>query len=315
MVHLIQFTKRYGNQTAVENVELFIPEGEVFGLIGPNGAGKTTVFNFLATLLPPTSGGGRICGYDVVRYYSEVRQLVGFMPDHFGVYPGMLVEQFLRFFGKAHGLSGRESGVVIDDILQLVDLSDVRSAPVNTLSRGMRQRLCLGRALIHNPRVLILDEPASGLDPRARREMRDLIRALAGMGKTILISSHILSELGDVCSSIGFLDHGRLIKTGTLDEILKAVRPHRVFLVEWIGASEPVMEALQNQAMIRNITEPAPTSRGTMRAGFQIKAGNETIAAIQSDIVRRGGQLIQFDEQEVDLEEAFIQVTDHHGLT
>lgn len=313
MVHLIQFTKRYGSQVAADCVELFVPEGEVFGLIGHNGAGKTTIFNFLATLLPPTSGGGRVCGYDVVRFYREVRQLVGFMPDHFGVYPGMVVEQFLRFFAKAHGLSRSETGVVIDDILQLVDLAAVRAAPVDTLSRGMRQRLCLGRALIHNPRVLILDEPASGLDPRARREMRDLIRTLAGMGKTILISSHILSELGDVCTSIGFLNRGHLVQTGTLEEILGAVRPHRVFLVEWVGPAEPILEALNNQPAVRNVVEPTPTARGTFQTGFQLEADNATVAAIHSDMVRRGGQIVQFDEQEVDLEEAFLQVTDSYG--
>ena len=309
MIHLTQFTRRFGKHVAVDGVTLFIPEKQIFGLIGPNGAGKTTIFRFLATLLAPTSGGGRICGYDVVRHYRIVRQLLGFMPDSFGVYPGMRVDEFLAFFAQAHGIAGAERRRLVGDILDLVDLGAVRARQVETLSRGMRQRLCLGRALLHNPRVLILDEPAAGLDPRARREVQELIRTLAELGKTILISSHILAELGDICTSVGFLDQGHLVRAGKLDDVLAAVRPHRVFRVELVGAAEPAQEALRARADVLRQSAPSASPRGRTVIQFEARAGDEEIAALHADMLRRGARLVLFEEQQADLEEAFLKIT------
>jgi len=210
LIELHGLTKRYGNLTAVDDLTLTIEEGAVFGFIGPNGAGKTTTMRILTTLLRPTSGTARIAGHSVTDDPRAVRRAIGYMPDFFGVYEDMKVWEYLDFFAACYDIPAARRAGMIDDLLALVDLGPKRDAFVDTLSRGMKQRLCLARTLTHDPRVLILDEPASGLDPRARIEMRELLRALQDMGKTIFFSSHILSEVADICTSIGIIEHGRL---------------------------------------------------------------------------------------------------------
>ncbi|HMF36472.1 MAG TPA: ABC transporter ATP-binding protein, partial [Isosphaeraceae bacterium] len=210
MIEVVNFTKRYGDFVAVDDLSFSIGKGEIFGFIGPNGAGKSTTIRFLATLLRPTSGEGRICGHSVTADPMAVRRVIGFMPDDFGVYDGMKVWEFLDFFAVAYEIPRVSRKKIIGEVLELLDLTHKKDDYVNGLSKGMKQRLCLAKTLVHDPPVLILDEPASGLDPRARLEMKALLGELRRMGKTILISSHILSELADFCTSIGIIERGKL---------------------------------------------------------------------------------------------------------
>ena len=219
MIEVSHFTKRYGEFVAVDDLSFAIGAGEIFGFIGPNGAGKSTTIRFLATLLRPTSGEGRIAGHSVVGDPMAVRRVIGFMPDDFGVYDGMKVWEFLDFFAVAYQIPRTQRRQIIGQVLELLDLTHKRDDYVNGLSKGMKQRLCLAKTLVHDPPVLILDEPASGLDPRARLEMKALLTELKGMGKTILVSSHILSELADFCTSIGIIERGKLLAAGSIQEI------------------------------------------------------------------------------------------------
>ncbi|HEV3120291.1 MAG TPA: ABC transporter ATP-binding protein, partial [Isosphaeraceae bacterium] len=237
MIEVIHFTKRYGEFVAVDDLTFQIGKGEIFGFIGPNGAGKSTTIRFLATLLRPTSGEGRICGHSVVSDPMAVRRVIGFMPDDFGVYDGMKVWEFLDFFAVAYAIPRAHRRKVIGQVLELLDLTHKRDDYVNGLSKGMKQRLCLAKTLVHDPPVLILDEPAAGLDPRARLEMKALLTELKGMGKTILVSSHILSELADFCTSIGIIERGKLLVAGSIQEIQRQLRAHRVLRVHVLDQS------------------------------------------------------------------------------
>ena len=228
MIEVINFTKRYGDFVAVDNLSFAIGKGEIFGFIGPNGAGKSTTIRFLATLLRPTSGEGRVAGFSVTTEPMSVRRVIGFMPDDFGVYDGMKVWEFLDFFAVAYEIPRSYRKKIIGEVLDLLDLTHKRDDYVNGLSKGMKQRLCLAKTLVHDPPVLILDEPASGLDPRARLEMKALLNELKQMGKTILISSHILSELADFCTSIGIIERGKMLAAGNIQEIQAQIRSHRV---------------------------------------------------------------------------------------
>jgi ABC-2 type transport system ATP-binding protein len=220
-------TRKYGKLTAVDDLNLQVATGALYGLIGPNGAGKTTSLRMLAGLLEPSSGeiimNGRVANHD----WRELRRQIGYMPDFFGVYEDMLVWEYLDFFARCYGLPKDRQRQVVDELLELVDLTEKRDTYIQTLSRGMRQRLCLAHALVHDPQVLLLDEPASGLDPRARIEMRELLRELGSMGKTILVSSHILTELGELCDSIGIIERGRLVASGPLEEISLQIHQER----------------------------------------------------------------------------------------
>src|SRR5919199_969385 len=237
MIEVINFTKRYGDFVAVEDLSFSIGEGEIFGFIGPNGAGKSTTIRFLATLLRPTSGEGRVAGHSVGADPMGAGRGVGFKPDGFGGYDGMKVWEFLDFFAVAYEIPYTYRKKIIGEVLELLDLTHKRDDYVNGLSKGMKQRLCLAKTLVHDPPVLILDEPASGLDPRARLEMKALLTELRGMGKTILISSHILSELADFCTSIGIIERGKLLAAGGIQEIQRQLRSHRVLKVHVLDES------------------------------------------------------------------------------
>ncbi|MFQ5473017.1 MAG: ABC transporter ATP-binding protein, partial [Dehalococcoidia bacterium] len=224
IVQTINLTKRYGKLTALNNLHLEIDEGECFGYIGPNGAGKTTTIKILATLLQPTWGEARICGH-VVGYESRrIRPLIGYVPDFFGAYEDMVVQEYLEFFASAYNIVGKQRKRVVGDVLELTDLVYKRDALVDSLSRGMQQRLSVARVLLHDPKVLLLDEPASGLDPRARIEIRELLKELRRMGKTIIISSHILHELAELCTTVGIIEQGELLFHGPLEEIIHRVK-------------------------------------------------------------------------------------------
>ena len=228
MIKIQNFSKKYQSFFAVKKLNLSIEKGDIFGFIGPNGAGKTTTIRFLATLLQPSAGRALINGYDVTSQIMKVRHSIGYMPDNFGLYDGMKVWEFLDFFAVAYKMPRKRRLIVIEDVLALVDLTEKRNTLVNGLSRGMKQRLCLAKTLLHDPPVLILDEPASGLDPRARVEMKELLKELQRMGKTILISSHILSELAECCNKIGIMERGVLLAAGPIQEILKTVHEYRI---------------------------------------------------------------------------------------
>ena len=228
MIRCEGLTKWYGDFLALDQLDLELAPGDLFGFIGPNGAGKTTTMKILATLLSPTSGRAFVGGHDVMRSPEEVRRLVGYMPDFFGVYREMRVAEYLAFFAAAYRVPSSRRNVVVEDLLTLVDLRHKSQDLVGALSRGMQQRLGLARALVHDPQVLILDEPASGLDPRARVEVREILKELRNMGKTIVLSSHILPELADVCNRIGVIARGRLLAFGSLDEVSHGVAPARV---------------------------------------------------------------------------------------
>ena len=303
MIEIEQFSKVYDGFRAVDCLSLQIERGEVYGFIGPNGAGKTTTIRFLATLLLPSAGVGRVNGYDVVRQPWEVRRSIGFMPDTYGVYNGMRVGEFLDFFALAYGIARKQRRVLISDVLALVDLSEKRDDFVNALSRGMKQRLCLARTLIHDPPVLILDEPASGLDPRARVEIKEILRELASMGKTILISSHILTELADICSSVAIMERGELVAAGSIAAVLERVSEQRRVSVRVLHQPELALRWLEGQVDLREVSLKAG------RVSFGFRGDDARVAAIVAALGERGHQPAWVEEHKPSLETAFLTMT------
>ena len=304
MIEVSHFTKRYGDFVAVDDLNLSIGNGEVFGFIGPNGAGKSTTIRFLATLLRPTSGEGRVAGQSVVNDPMAVRRVIGYMPDDFGVYDGMKVWEFLDFFAVAYEIPRSYRKKIIGQVLELLDLTHKRDDYVNGLSKGMKQRLCLAKTLVHDPPVLILDEPASGLDPRARLEMKALLNELRGMGKTILVSSHILSELADFCTSIGIIERGKLLAAGSIAEITRQFRQHRVLKVRVLDDSADraaVDPPRRGQRQDGRDARPHPHRR-VPRAGRGPGAAARALDIVgrRRAFVRGGG---------VELEEVFMMIT------
>ena len=244
MLVLDGLTRYYGSFLALDHLSLTIHDGELHGFVGPNGAGKTTTMRILATLLKPTEGTAALDGVDVAEHPREIRRLMGYMPDFFGVYDRLKAWEYLDFYARCYGFGQKERRRMTDSLLELVNLTDKRDSYVDVLSRGMKQRLCLARALIHDPRLLILDEPASGMDPRARAEMKGILRTLKDMGKTVLISSHILPELSEMCDSLTIIDHGRLVFSGSVEELgrhMSGNAPIRVRLAA--GAEADAIEA------------------------------------------------------------------------
>jgi ABC-2 type transport system ATP-binding protein len=299
--------KRYNGTIAVAGVDLSIPEGEIFGLVGPNGAGKTTMLRMLATLLAPTSGDAEVAGESVRRNPQAVRRVLGYMPDAFGVYDDMKVWEYLDFFGRCYGLGPAQRKRMIGDLLELVDLAGKRDAYVQSLSRGMQQRLCLAHALVHDPKVLLLDEPASGLDPRARVELRELLRELRAIGKTILISSHILPELEELCTSVAIVDHGRVLAAGTINEIGQRLRIGEVLRIRVLGDEAEVQTA---RAWFEGREDVASASieAGQIEIGFR---GDEAgAAALLAAAVRAKIRVASYSPAATDLQELFLQVTD-----
>jgi ABC-2 type transport system ATP-binding protein len=296
-------TRKYGKLTAVEDLNLQVNPGAIFGLIGPNGAGKTTSLRMLAGLLEPTSGeihiNGRVANHD----WQELRRQIGYMPDFFGVYEDMLVWEYLDFFARCYGLPKTRQQQVIGELLELVDLSEKREAYVHTLSRGMRQRLCLAHALVHDPQVLLLDEPASGLDPRARVEMRELLRELGSMGKTILVSSHILTELGELCDSIGIIERGRLVASGPLDEISRQIHQERSLRIKVLSEPSQAKAILCDQPGVGEVYD----ENGFLEVDFL--GDDEAAANLLESLLHEGIRVSSFAEITSDLEEVFLKLT------
>ncbi|MFL5712938.1 MAG: ABC transporter ATP-binding protein [Chloroflexota bacterium] len=299
--------KRYDRTVAVAGIDLDIAEGEIFGLVGPNGAGKTTTLRMLATLLLPSAGQAEIAGWSVTRNPDEVRRVLGFMPDAFGVYDDMKVWEYLDFFARCYGLEPAARRRMIGDLLDLVDLGERRDAYVQTLSRGMQQRLCLAHALVHDPKVLLLDEPASGLDPRARVELRELLRELRSMGKTIVISSHILPELEELCTSVAIVDHGQVLAQGRVSDIEKRLRFGAVLHVRLLGDEAGLAAARDRLAADPDVASATILADGTIEVGFR---GDDAGAArLLADTVAAGLPVVSFARAASDLEELFLQVT------
>ncbi len=304
MIEVKHFTKRYGDFVAVDDLSFTIGKGEVFGFIGPNGAGKSTTIRFLATLLRPTSGEASIAGHSVVDDPMAVRRIIGFMPDDFGVYDGMKVWEFLDFFAVAYEIPRAHRRKIIGEVLELLDLTPKRDDYVNGLSRGMKQRLCLAKTLVHDPPVLILDEPASGLDPRARLEMKALLNELRGMGKTILVSSHILSELADFCTSIGIIERGKLLAAGSIQDIQRRLRSHRVLKVRVLDDSTQRAAAiLRADQGVREVEsfDHAVTA--------EFEGQDDDMARLLGRLISAGVAVQSFAEEPLTLEEAFMMIT------
>jgi len=299
--------KRYDRTLAVAGIDLAIEPGEIFGLVGPNGAGKTTTLRMLATLLEPSAGQAEIDGWSVTRNPDDVRRVIGFMPDVFGVYDDMKVWEYIDFFARCHGLPAAGRRRMIADLLELVDLGDRRDDYVQTLSRGMEQRLCLAQALVHDPKVLLLDEPASGLDPRARVELRELLRELRTLGKTILISSHILPELEELCTSVAIVDRGQVLAQGRVADIERRLRFGAVLRVRLLLEGKALEVARDRFAADVDVASAAILEDGTIELGF--RGDDEAVARLLAESVAAGLPIVNFARAASDLEELFLQVT------
>lgn len=309
MIKTSQLTKKYDDMYAIRDIDLDLGEGDLFGFIGPNGAGKTTTMRIIATLLTPTFGEAYVCGHSIYTHPKEIRRLVGYMPDFFGVYDDMTVVEYLEFFAAAYRIDSHTRRKRCDEMLEIVDLEFKRDAYANTLSRGQTQRLGLARVLLHDPAVLLLDEPLSGLDPRARIEMRALMRRLGAMGKTIIVSSHILPELADVCNKVGIIDSGVLIANDDVQSIIKKVRPSTVLLIEPATKSQidTAAKLLEGNDLISSIAE----QNGMLRVTLNI--GVEDYSSIATSMISHGIALKKFSEEEINLESAFMAFTKGAG--
>lgn len=304
IVETHNLTKKYGHLVAVNNLNLRLEEGDVLGFIGPNGAGKTTTIRILATLLEPTSGTATIAGHDVLKEPEAVRRVIGYMPDFFGVYDDVKVWEYLDFFACAYRVPRSERGKLIDDVLALTDLSHKKNDYVEALSRGMKQRLCLAKTLLHNPQVLLLDEPASGLDPRARIEIKELLKELQSMGKTILISSHILPELADICNKIAIIERGELLISGEINAIMRQLTGSHVLEIRVADDIDTAVQVLQSQ--MEDIRE-VQVEDGTIRAYYIGPPGEHY--RVMWALAERRVKVLSFAEQPTDLEDIFMRVT------
>jgi ABC-2 type transport system ATP-binding protein len=303
--------KRYDAELAVAGIDLWIGPGEIFGLVGPNGAGKTTTMRILATLLAPTAGEAFVTGIPVAANPIEVRRRVGYMPDFYGVYDDLRVWEYLDFFARCYDVPANRRRPMIGELLEIVGLTDKRDAYVEALSRGMRQRLCLAHTLVHDPALLILDEPASGLDPRARVELREILRALRDMGKTILVSSHILPELGEMCTGVAIIDHGRVLRSGSIEEIERSLRASAVLRIDLIGDDDAVTAATEWLGTDPRIGDVLPSRGGDGASRLEVPFDGSP--ADQAELLRRmieaGHRVVGFTQATSDLEEIFLRVT------
>jgi ABC-2 type transport system ATP-binding protein len=309
VIKTIKLTKKYDDMYAIRDIDLDLGQGDLFGFIGPNGAGKTTTMRIIATLLEPTEGEAYVCDYSIYTHPKEIRRLVGYMPDFFGVYDDMTVIEYLEFFAAAYKIGPQLRRKRCNEMLEVVDLDFKRDAYANTLSRGQTQRLGLARTLLHDPAVLLLDEPLSGLDPRARIEMRALMRRLGAMGKTIIVSSHILPELADVCNKVGIIDAGKMIASNDVAAIIKQVRPSTVVLIEPIRSEQ--LDAAAKSMEVQSIVESVEVAKHLLRV--TLKPNVEDFSALASELIQRGIPFSRFAAEEINLESAFMAFTKGAG--
>lgn len=303
-LELVHLRRYFGRTRAVDGVSFEVRRGEVFGFIGPNGAGKTTSMRILATLDDPTSGDARIDGFSVVDDPDRVRSRLGFMPDYFQTYANVDVGEYLDFFARAYGLVGAERARAVRWVLKFTGLSELVTKPIDGLSKGMKQRLCLGRALIHNPSVLVLDEPAAGLDPRARIQLREMIRRLGAEGKSVLISSHILTELAEMCDRVAIIERGQILAVGSVAEIQAGRSTTSLVRIQVLGSAEPLSQWLRARADVEQVTTEGDWASLVHRGDRQSEA--ELLRAM----VEQGFPIVAFGCQHRSLEEVFMQVTE-----
>jgi len=340
IIEIENLTKQYRGRSgikAVDGLNLIVQEGDIFGFVGPNGAGKTSTIRIMCTLLQATSGDIRVNGHSVRKEPRLVRQVIGYMPDFFGVYNDMLVWEYLDFFGACYDIPIHQRSGLITDLLELVDLSHRRNDPVEGLSRGMKQRLSLARTLIHDPQVLILDEPASGLDPRARVEIRELLVQLSQMGKTIFFSTHILADVAQICSRVGIIEGGRLVAAGGLEELQQVLMPHRMVRITVLGSADRLTAFLKAQPGVLEIeenlrgngsnnknthddldeTDPALQKTEKPSAGvdqrtrieFSFSGSDRQLSELLTALVSQGFSLLHFSEETRDMEAVFMSAT------
>jgi ABC-2 type transport system ATP-binding protein len=310
MIETRDLTKMYGDLYALDRLTLRLERGDVYGFIGPNGAGKTTTMRILATLLNPTYGEAVVCGYSIYSGAKEIRRLIGYMPDFFGVYDDMKVIEYLEFFAAAYRIKGAERRKKCEDVLELVDLGYKRDALVTSLSRGMTQRLGLARVLLHEPQVLLLDEPASGLDPRARIEMRGLLKELRSMGKTILVSSHILPELADICNKIGIIERGKLLFDGDVESAIRQVRQKMIYTVAVGGnMTQPARDQIAQHPQVESAEVDGQGDHIKVTLVQDVEDGS----FLADLLVKNGFRVKLLKEEEIDLEDVFMGIT--KGIT
>ncbi len=314
MIETINLCKEYGPLVALDNLNVSIEEGDCFGFIGPNGAGKTTTIKILATLLKPTRGQALIDGMTIGHQNRSIRPVIGYVPDFMGAYEDMVVSEYLEFFAAAYNIHGGQRKRVVADVLDLTELSYKVNAEVNSLSRGMQQRLSIARVLLHDPKVLLMDEPASGLDPRARIEIRELLKELKRMGKTILISSHILHELAELCNVIGIIEQGQLVYSGTVTDVMRKARLGHVVHISVAERTEEAAKLLHQMPGVKKIAIEHTDGEAASADGRHIVLTLDESAAVSvSDIPNRlinaGFRLTRFTEEAVNLETAFMRLT------
>lgn len=328
VIEIQNLAKSYGTRKAVDDLTLTIGQGELFGFIGPNGAGKTTTIRMMAGLLEPDAGDILIAGQSVRHAPDQVKRAIGYMPDAFGIYPDLKTWEYLDFFAMCYQIPDRQRPQLIDSLLELVDLQHRREDAVDKLSRGMKQRLSLARALIHDPQVLILDEPASGLDPRARVEIRELLVELAGMGKTIFFSTHILADVAEICTQVGILEAGKLVAQGTLEALHLQLMPHRRVEITLLDQAAVAQELLTSLPGVLNVSQldgsndhssPADVSlsprrtHGTLaprsRVAVEFQGDDQALSRVLAALIQHGIPVLYFHEDQRDLEELFLQAT------
>ena len=309
VVETHQLSKHYGEFTALDKLSISVEQGEILGFIGPNGAGKTTTIKILVGLLRPTGGSASISGADCVRDSAKIKRLVGYMPDKFGSYDNMRVAEYLDFFGAAFGISRKERGKRIDYALETTNAEHMRDLYVESLSHGMQQRVGIARTLLHDPEVMILDEPANGLDPQARIDMRELLLRLADMRKTLIVTSHILPELSRICNVVAIITKGKLRAFGGLDEIMRRINQRRMFEVQLIDGGQ----VDQARPILADALECSPdevsTSSTERLVRFDSNRSDQELSALLAHLIERGVAVAQFREVQTDLEDAFLSVT------
>lgn len=303
MLYIEDLVKRYGKFTAVDHLNLAIKKGEIFGFIGPNGAGKTTTMRIIATLLQPTQGTVLVDGVDVIKSPVKVRGKIGYMPDFFGVYDNLKVGEYLDFYGDSYEIQKTEREKMSKNLLELVNLNGLEDKYVDTLSRGMKQRLCLARSLIHNPDLLVLDEPASGMDPRARLEMMGILKELKKLGKTIIISSHILHELTELCDVVGVIENGKLVAHGNVDDIMARVMGRKVITIKLLNSIDRAIKILKQQPAVKGIVEEG----NTVEVSYDCE--DEELWIIIKSLVDESIPVVSFTKGENNLEKVFMEVT------
>ena len=304
MLEIDGLVRHFDKLRAVDNISFNVQQGQVFGFIGPNGAGKTTTMRILATLDLPQQGDVRVNGVSVIEEPEMARKLTGFMPDYAGVYSTTTVEEYLDFFARSNGLTGDARRNAVDGVIDFMGIGDLRERHVERLSKGLKQRVALGRAIIHDPQLLVLDEPAANLDPRARIEFRTLIRELASDGKTVLLSSHILTELSEICDAVAVIEKGKILATGTVQEIMTGLREHRMISVRITGEKENAMRFLLEQPGIARVLD------ANDRLQLEFTGDDSAQVALLSRLVGAGFPVLEFNTEGAGLEDLFMKITE-----